>query len=444
MIKIGFIGLGCEKNTINTEKMIAACHQKGWELSGDLENIQVAVINTCGFIESAKQEALETIFEVAQLKNEGKVEKILVAGCLPERYQAEIARELPEVDGFIGVGSFQRITEAIEDVLSGKRPEFFDDTANLQLEGDRIVTSPSYTAYIKIADGCNNRCAYCCIPTIRGPYHSRPIESIVAEAEKLVDEGARELILIAQDTTNYGIDLYGERRLPELIRQIARIPELKWLRLLYLYPDKISEELMDLMATEPKVLPYIEMPIQHAVGKVLKAMNRPGDTKSLLALLTKLRAKIPNVALRTTLIVGFPGETDEDFEALCNFVREAKFDKLGVFCYSREEGTPAHDLPDQMPEDVKERRKDVLETIQSEIVEEKQNTLLGQTVTVLVEGYDRFGECWFGRSYAEAPDIDGKIFFTAAGSVAVGDFIEVTLEDTLDFDLIGSAKENEQ
>ncbi len=441
MIKIGFIGLGCEKNTVNTEKMIAACHQKGWELSGDLENIQVAVINTCGFIESAKQEALETIFEVAQLKNEGKVEKILVAGCLPERYQAEIAAELPEVDGFIGVGSFQRITEAVEEVLAGNRPQFFDSTDYLQLEGDRIVTSPRHTAYIKIADGCNNRCTYCCIPAIRGPYHSRPIETIVAEAEKLVAEGARELILIAQDTTNYGIDLYGERRLPQLIREVVRIPELKWLRLLYLYPDKISDELIDLMATEPKVLPYIEMPIQHAVGKVLKAMNRPGDAQSLLALLERIRSRVPGVTLRTTLIVGFPGESDKDFEELCNFVRAAKFDKMGVFCYSREEGTPAYDMPDQIPEDVKERRKDVLETIQSEIVEEKQNALLGQTVTVLVEGFDRFGECWFGRSTAEAPDIDGKIFFTAAGSVAVGDFVEVTLEDTLDFDLIGSAKE---
>ncbi len=441
MIKIGFIGLGCEKNTINTEKMIAACHQKGWELSGDLENIQVAVINTCGFIENAKQEALETIFEVAQLKKEGKIEKILVAGCLPERYQAEIAQELPEVDGFLGVGSFQRITEAVEQVLAGKRPAFFDGTDQLQLEGDRIVTSPRYTAYLKIADGCNNRCAYCCIPAIRGPYRSRTEEAILAEAEKLVADGARELILIAQDTTNYGIDRYGERRLPGLIRKIVQIPDLKWLRLLYLYPDKISPELIDLMATEPKVLPYIEMPIQHAVGKVLKAMNRPGDEESLLRLLADLRQKIPNVALRTTLIVGFPGETNEDFEALCQFVRKAKFDKLGVFCYSREEGTPAYEMPDQIPEEVKERRKDVLETIQSEIVEEKQAALLGKTIPVLVEGFDRFGECWYGRSYAEAPDIDGKIFFTAAGSVAVGDFIDVTLEDTLDFDLIGSAKE---
>lgn len=441
MINVGFIGLGCEKNTVNTENMIAACRAKGYNIVGDLDESQVVVINTCGFIESAKKEALEAIFEVAQLKNEGKVQKIIATGCLVERYQAEIAAEIPEVDGFLGVGSFQRVVDAIDAVLAGERVEWYDAKENMQLEGERVLTSPPETAYLKIADGCNNRCAYCCIPAIRGPYRSRTIENIVAEAKSFIAGGCKELILIAQDTTNYGIDLYGERKLPVLIREILKLEGLCWLRLLYLYPDKISEELVELFATEEKLIPYIEMPIQHAVGSVLKRMNRPGNEETLLQTLNTLREKIPGVVLRTTLIVGFPGETEEEFEALCNFVRAAKFDKLGVFCYSREEGTPAYDMPDQIPEEVKERRRDVLETVQADVVEQKQQALIGQTLTVLVEGFDRFGACWYGRSYMEAPDIDGKIFFTGGSSVAPGDFVNVTIEETMDFDLIGRIEE---
>ncbi len=441
-MNVGFIGLGCEKNTVNTEMMIAACRNRGYQIVHELEKTQVVVINTCGFIESAKQEALETIFEVAQLKSEGKIEKIIVTGCLAERYQAEIAAEIPEADGFLGVGSFQRIGEAIDRVLAGERIEWFGPQSELQLEGDRVLTSPVYTSYLKIADGCSNRCAYCCIPAIRGAYKSRRMEAVLQEAEQLVAGGSRELILIAQDTTNYGMDLYGERRLPALIRAIAKIEGLHWLRLLYLYPEKISDELIALFASEPKLVPYIEMPVQHASGKILRAMRRPGDANSLLKLIEKLRARIPGVALRTTLIVGFPGETEEDFEELCRFVRAARFDKLGGFCYSREEGTPAYDLPDQIEQAVKERRRDVLETIQADIIEEKQAALTGRKLEVLAEGYDRFGECWYGRSYMEAPDIDGKIFFTGSGSIVPGQFVPVTIEDTLDFDLIGSIKED--
>ena len=437
MIKVGFIGLGCEKNTVNTEMMIAACKNGGYQIVSDLEDTDVAVINTCGFIESAKQEAIETIFEVAQLKNEGKVRKILVCGCLPERYQAEIAAEIPEVDGFLGVGSFQRITDAVEAVLQGQQVQWFDSNENLQLEGERVLTSPSYTAYIKIADGCNNRCTYCCIPAIRGSFKSRRMEHIINEAKELLANGAKELILIAQDTTNYGVDLYGENKLVELVREIARLDGLCWLRLLYLYPDKISDELIDLFATEEKLVPYIEMPIQHAVGSVLKRMNRPGDRQSLLALLKKLRERIPNVVLRTTLIVGFPGETEEEFEELCNFVREAEFDKLGVFCYSREEGTPAYDLPDQIEEDVKQRRYSVLDFIQHDVMEKKHEALLEQNLTVLVEGYDRFGDCWYGRSFMEAPDIDNKVFFSADKPLRIGEFVTVSIMDNLDLDLIG-------
>ena len=437
MNKIGFIGLGCEKNTVNTEKMMAAIAAEGYSIVGDMDDCDVVVINTCGFIESAKQEAIETIFEVVRLKDEGKVKKIIVAGCLAERYQQDIAAELPEVDGFLGVGSFQRIGEGVKAVLAGEQFAWFDPKEHLQLEGPRIRTSPKHTAYIKIADGCNNRCAYCCIPDIRGAYHSRKMENIIAEAKAAVEEGCKELILIAQDTTNYGIDLYGKRCLPELIQEILKIEGLLWLRLLYLYPDKIDDALIDLFAADNALLPYIEMPIQHGVGSVLARMNRPGNEESLLALLKKLRQKIPNLTLRTTLIVGFPGETEEEFEKLCHFIREAEFDKLGVFPYYREEDTPAYDFPDQIEEETKQKRQEVIETIQADIVEKKQQALLGKRLSVLVEGFDRFAECWYGRSAMEAPDIDGKIFFTGEGSIAPGDLLEVEIEDILDFDLIG-------
>ncbi len=441
MNKIGFIGLGCEKNTVNTEKMMASVAAGGYTLVDEMEDCAAVVINTCGFIESAKQEAIETIFEVVRLKEEGKVGKILVCGCLAERYQKDIAQELPEVDGFLGVGSFQRINEALERVLAGEKVAWFDGKENLQLEGPRIRTSPKHTAYIKIADGCNNRCAYCCIPDIRGAFRSRPIENIVDEAKSAVAEGCKELILIAQDTTNYGIDLYGARCLPKLIKEILKIEGLQWLRLLYLYPDKIDDELIDLFAAENALLPYIEMPIQHGVGSVLKRMNRPGDSESLLALLEKLRKKIPGVVLRTTLIVGFPGETEEEFEQLCTFIRQAEFDKLGVFPYYREEDTPAYDFADQVEEEVKQKRLDVVETIQADIVEKKQQALLGKRLTVLAEGFDRFAECWYGRSAMEAPEIDGKIFFTGEESIAPGAFLEIEIEDVLDFDLIGRRTE---
>lgn len=440
MTKVAFIGLGCEKNIINTEKMMATCQNAGFTLTDELEGADVAIINTCGFIESAKAEALETFFEVAQLKAEGKVKKILLAGCLVQRYQEEIAKELPEADGFIGVGSFQNVADAVNAVMAEKAVAAFGPVEDLQLEGDRILTSPTATSYLKVADGCSNKCAYCCIPLIRGPFKSRPMENIINEAKKLAADGTRELILIAQDTTNYGFDLYGERKLCALLKKLVKIDGLQWIRLLYLYPDKVTEELINLMAKEEKILPYVEMPIQHAAGPVLKAMNRPGDDQSLLKTIEDFRKKLPQITLRTTLIVGFPGETEEDFETLCNFVRKAKFDKLGVFTFSPEEGTPAFEMVDQIEEEVKERRQEILEMIQAEIMEEKQSALIGQELTVLVEGYDRFGECWFGRSFMEAPDIDGKIFFTAEEPMQIGAFAQVEISDVIDFDLMGFAK----
>lgn len=433
---VGFIALGCAKNQINTELMIQAVLNAGYSVTGEPEKSDVTVINTCGFIEDAKKEALDTIFEVAELKKEGKLKKIIVCGCLSERYKDEIANELFEVDGFVGVGSFQRITEAIEKVLAGQRVTMFDDLENIQLSGKRCVINPPYFAYLKIADGCSNCCAYCAIPSIRGRFHSRTMEDILAEAKELVEGGAKELIVIAQDTSNYGIDVYGKRVLPELLRELCKIEGLVWLRVMYLYPDKITDELIEVIASEDKIVKYIEMPIQHACEDTLRRMNRPGNDKSLLELVKKLRERIPNVILRTTIMVGFPGETDKEFECLCSFVKKARFDRLGVFTFSKEEGTPAYELED-IAEDVKLTRAENVELIQSEIVYDKQNAIIGTVQTVLCEGYDRLAECWFGRSYAEAPDIDGKIFFTATEPIAEGDFVKVKITEAMDFELIG-------
>lgn len=440
---VGFVALGCAKNQINTEIMIAAVKAAGYEITGEVEKSDITVINTCGFIEDAKSEALEVIFETVQLKKEGKLSKIIVCGCLAERYKDEIANELFEVDGFVGTGSFGRIVEAIESVMDGNRVEMFDDKNLLQLEGDRFVITPFFSVYLKIADGCSNRCAYCAIPSIRGDFRSRPIENIITEAKKLCDDGAKELIVIAQDTSNYGIDIYGERKLPELLRRLCSECSADWIRIMYLYPDKITDELIEVIKTEPKIVKYIEMPIQHASKNVLTAMNRPGDNASLLATVKKLRKEIPNVILRTTVMVGFPGETDEDFEILCKFLKKAKFDRLGVFKFSAEIGTPAYDMDAQISDEVKDSRAETVELLQSEIVERKQAALEGEMLTVLCEGYDRYAECYFGRSYMEAPDIDGKIFFTAPKEriVTSGETVNVRITEVMDFEMIGELAE---
>jgi len=436
---IGFVALGCAKNQINTELMINVVAKAGYTVTGEIEMSDVTVINTCGFIEDAKKEALDVIFEAAALKSEGKIKKIIVCGCLPQRYPDDIDKELYEVDGFLGVGSFQNIVPAIERVLAGERVIDFGDLKDIQLEGERTLINPYYSAYLKVADGCSNRCAYCAIPLIRGDFHSRPMENIIAEGESLVKNGARELIVIAQDTTNYGIDIYGERKLPELLRALCKIEGLDWLRVMYLYPDKITDELIEVIKTEDKIVKYIEMPVQHASGETLSRMNRPGNKESLLSLVKKLRNEIPGVILRTTLMVGFPGETEEEFSELCDFVKKAQFDKLGVFQYSAEEDTPARDFENQIEDSVKEARAENIELIQSVIVEKKQELLVGRELSVLCEGYDRYGECYFGRSYMEAPDIDGKIFFTSDTPVNAGDMVDVRITECMDFELIGES-----
>ncbi len=437
-IKVGMVSLGCPKNQMDAELMLARLEQAGYEITAESGLADVVIVNTCGFIEDAKKESIENILEFAQLKKEGRIKKILVTGCLAQRYQQELVQELPECDGVLGLGANADIVEAVEQVTRDVAFYRFPSRDSWVLEGSRLLTTPHFFAYLRIADGCDNRCTYCAIPLIRGNLRSRELEGLVSEAEALVQTGVKELVLVAQDTTVYGRDLYGEPRLPELLRRLCRIDGLRWIRLLYCYPEHISEELLDVMATEEKVLPYMDLPLQHVSGHILKAMHRPGDRASLTALIAHLRERVPGIVLRTTLMTGFPGETEEDFEELCRFVQEAQFQRLGCFAFSPEEGTPAAKLPDQLPEDVKQRRRDIVMEEQQRVSDRYNEQQIGKTVTVLVESYDRYAECWFGRSEADAPDIDGKVFFAApAGTVHPGDMRRIKITDTMDWDLMG-------
>ncbi len=438
-IKVGMVSLGCAKNQVDGEVLMASLEAAGFQAVDDVALADVAIVNTCGFIESAKKESIEEILELARLKAEGRIQKLVVTGCLAQRYQQELLAELPEVDGAIGIGANGEAAGLLRRILAGERVGAFPPREAMPLCGARRLTTPSWSAYLKIAEGCDNRCTYCAIPGIRGPYRSRPLESIEEEARSLVAEGARELILIAQDTTRYGIDLYGTYSLARLLERLCQIEDLRWLRVLYCYPDAITDELLAVMAREEKIVKYIDLPLQHCSGPVLRAMNRRGDRASLTALIRKIRAAVPGVILRTTLITGFPGETEEDFTQLAEFVKEIRFDRMGCFPYSQEEGTPAADLPDQIDQEVKERRADILMEQQARILEENGEAQMGRILTVLTEGFDRYAECWFGRSYMDAPDIDGKVFFTAPGHrPRLGQFVQVEVEDCMDGDLTGT------
>ncbi len=437
-VRVGMVSLGCAKNQVDGEMLMASLKNAGYELSDDAALADVAIINTCGFIESAKAESIEEILELVTLKKEGRIKKIVVTGCLSQRYQQEIRKEIPEVDAVVGIGANGEIAEIIGKIMEGETQDVFPEKEKMPLCGDRELSTPSYFAYLKIAEGCDNRCTYCAIPLIRGGYRSRTIENIVEEAQKLVDDGAKELIVIAQDTSRYGLDLYGELKLPELLRQLCRIEKLRWVRLLYCYPDTVTDELLDVMASEEKIVKYIDLPLQHASGRVLKAMNRRGDKESLLKLIAHMREKVPGLILRTTLITGFPGETEEDFTELSEFVQEVRFDRLGCFAYSQEEDTPAALLPDQIDEETKNRRAEIIMEQQMEIMQQKGEAMIGKAVTVLTEGFDRYAECYFGRTAADSPDIDGKVFFTAQGNKPYfGQFVKVRIEDCMDCDLTG-------
>lgn len=441
-IKIGFVSLGCSKNLVDTEVMLAKLVSAGYEITPEDIEADVIIVNTCAFIESAKNEAIENILDVAWLKEHRSLRAIIVTGCLAERYRTQIFDEIPEVDAVIGVGSLDHITEAVEAVLKGEKYSFFGDKNTAALGGERIVTTPEYTAYLKVAEGCDNRCTYCAIPLIRGGFRSRPIEDLVKEAKELESIGVKELNLIAQDTTRYGLDLYGEYRLPELIRAICEATAIPWIRILYCYPDKITDELISEIKNNDRVVKYIDLPIQHINDRVLSAMNRHGDSAMIKAVVEKLRREIPDICLRTTVIVGFPGETEEEFNELCEYVAQTEFDRLGAFTYSREEDTPAYDFEDQIDEQTKQDRYDIIMCEQLHIAERKNQALVGKRMTVLCEAYDAVAEIYYGRSAYDAPDIDTKVYFrNALGKkrIAPGTFVEVDIEEAVDYDLIGKA-----
>lgn len=436
--KVGMVSLGCPKNQMDAELMLAKLEQAGFELVAESGLADVVIVNTCGFIEDAKKESIENILEFAQLKQEGRIQRIIVTGCLAERYQEELVTELPECDGVLGLGANGDIVEAVRRVMGGEKTVRFPDKDCWSLEGDRLQTTPSFFAYLRIGDGCNNCCTYCAIPSIRGRLRSRPMESLLAEAEKLAADGVKELILVAQDTTLYGTDLYGEARLPQLLRGLCGIEGIRWIRLLYCYPEHITDELLDVMAAEDKVLNYMDIPIQHVSGSVLAAMNRPGDAQTLRELIARIRDRVPGIVLRTTVMTGFPGEEEAEFVELCQFIQDIKFERLGCFAFSPEEGTVAASLPGQIEEEEKQRRRDIVMEEQTRISDAYNQAQIGKTIPVLVESYDRYAECWFGRSEGDAPDIDGKVFFSCPrGAVQPGRLVQVNITDAMDWDLMG-------
>jgi len=439
-LKVAFISLGCSKNLINTEQMMALCRDAGMEVTGEPEGADVAVLNTCGFIDAAKSEAIEHIIALGELKAQGKLKKLLVCGCLSQRYREDMKTELPEIDALMGTGSYDQIVPAVEAVAAGERPECFGDISATTEEGARLMTGPGYTAFLKIAEGCDNFCAFCIIPYLRGRYRSRPMEKILSEARALAESGVRELIVIAQDIGPYGKDLYGSRRLPELLRELCKLP-FHWIRLHYLYPDHFDDALIDVIAGESKIVKYLDIPMQHCDGGLLRAMNRWGDREKLTALIQKLRARIPGVVLRTSLICGLPGETEEMFGDLCQFILETRIERAGVFQYSREEGTRAAEMPDQVPEEEAARRVDRLVELQAQVLDAYNESRLGSVMEVLCEGFDPGEGCYVGRTYADSVEVDGRVLFTAAGTVAAGEFVRVRITDTQDGDLFGEVEE---
>ena len=438
-MKVGFVSLGCSKNQIDTERMLAKVAEAGYEITGEDIEADVIIVNTCAFIESAKQESIDNILDVAWLKKHRKLKGIVVTGCLAERYRDEIFSELPEVDAIIGVGSLNDIVPAVEAAYKGNKYSSYGDKNTSDLGGNRIITTPHYTAYLKIAEGCDNHCTYCAIPMIRGKFRSRPIEEIVEEAKELERMGVKELNLIAQDTSRYGLDLYGDYALAKLVKAITKATQIPWIRLLYCYPDKITDELLEEYKTNPRLVNYIDLPIQHISDRVLKSMNRHGDGALIRDTVARIRKAVPDMAIRTTAIVGFPGETEEEFNELCQFIKDTKFTHFGAFPYSAEEGTPAANLPDQIDEQTKQDRYDIIMNTQLPNVEAYNKSMLEKRVKVVVEGFDPVSEAFYGRSAADAPDIDRKIYFTAAPGqqLKLGSFVFVRIKEVIDYDLLG-------
>lgn len=439
-MKIGFVSLGCSKNLVDTEVMLKRLADAGYTITPDETEADIIVVNTCGFIQSAKEEAIDNILDVAWLKKNRALKGIIATGCLVERYREQVLEEMPEVDAVLGTGSYHKIVEAVEAVARGEKYASFEDKNAAPLGGERIVTTPPYTAYLKVAEGCDNRCTYCAIPSIRGKFRSRPIEELVAEARDLEALGAREISIIAQDITRYGVDLYGEYSLARLLRELTAATKTVYFRLLYCYPDKVTDELVAEIRDNPRVLKYVDIPLQHISDSVLRRMNRHGDSAMIRNVIKRLRDNVPGIVLRTTFITGFPGETEEDFEELCRFVNETKFERLGVFPYSQEEGTPAASFPNQIDDQVKQDRADIIMRDQLEISEARNRSLIGTTQRVICEDFDPVSDMHYGRSYADAPEIDGKIYFRAPGRIAPGSFVNVKITDVLDYDLCGVAE----
>ena len=438
MTKVGFISLGCSKNLVDTEVMLRRLHDAGFEITPDETEAEIIIINTCGFIESAKQESIDNILDAAKLREWGKCRHIIATGCLVERYREEVMRELPEVDALVGVGSISDIVEACQAVMRGEKYTSFKDKNTSVLGGDRILTTPDHTAYLKIAEGCDNKCTYCAIPKIRGKFRSRSIEDIVNEARDLEALGVKELNLIAQDTSRYGLDIYGEYSLARLVREICKATDIPWIRLLYCYPDKITDELISELRDNPRLLKYMDIPVQHISDKILTRMNRHGGKALICETIEKLRREVPGIVLRTTAMVGFPGESEDDFVELCEFIKTAKFDRFGAFTYSEEEGTAAVELDGKVDPQIAQDRYDVLMQTQLTVTEEQNEAKIGNTYTVLCEGFDTVAEIYYGRSYADAPDVDGRVYFSSKEKVNVGEFIEVKITEALDYDLVGT------
>lgn len=433
--KVGMISLGCPKNQVDGEIMLEKLNSNGFDISPTIEGSDIMIINTCGFIEDAKKEAIDTILEVAQYKEAGLVSSIVVTGCLAQRYQDEILKEMPEVDAVIGIGADRDIVKVCQKAALGIKSSFFPNREYLLLEGERMLSTPPHWAYLKISDGCDNKCSYCAIPGIRGGYIERSMESIIEEAKCLADKGVKEIIIVAQDTTKYGLKLYGEYKLAELLKELVKISGIKWIRLFYCYPDRVTDKLIDVIAKEDKICSYIDIPLQHCNAEILSSMNRNGSYESLKVLLNKMKSRIPDLSLRTTFMVGFPGETDKQFEELCQFVKEIKFDKMGCFAFSPEEDTPAYDFDNQIDESVKERRAQVLMDIQYSITEDANKDKIGKVYEVIIDEVS--DDHCIGRSYLDSPEIDSGIIFKPISKHNVGEFVNVKITSYDGYDLLG-------
>ncbi|BBI34364.1 30S ribosomal protein S12 methylthiotransferase RimO [Cohnella abietis] len=435
--KVSVVTLGCEKNLVDSEIMSGLIHQRGFSLVEKPEDATVIIVNTCGFIDAAKEESVNTILNLAELKDTSRLKALIVSGCLTQRYKKELMEEMPEIDGIVGTGDFHRINDIIDEALRGRKPVYVGNPVfNYEENLPRLLSTPRHTAYVKIAEGCDNACTFCSIPIMRGQFRSRSIESILAEVKMLADQGVKEISLIAQDSTNYGTDLYEGFKLPELLNRVSEVPGIAWVRLHYAYPGFFTDELIEAISNNPKVCNYIDMPLQHSEDSILKRMRRPGRQRDVRELVGKIRSRIPEVALRTSMIVGFPGETEEDFEKLCEFVREIKFDRLGVFTYSQEEDTPASRLPNQLSDEVKQFRQNTLMEIQREVAKDNASKYVGRTIDVLVERYDGRSDVFIGRSQFDAPEVDGEVYISNC-PVQIGEISKVRITHAYEYDLSG-------